>query len=89
MTNWRDILFLHFVESSITMKRKTSPNDVPYAFPSNNKKVKHVGYISMRDHSKIVSQLAAAEEENLSYQTTWMRKLCWILKTTISSYMCF
>ncbi|CAF3863652.1 unnamed protein product [Rotaria magnacalcarata] len=72
ITNTNDHSSCLSTESSITVKRKGSPNDLSNTFPSNNKKIKHVGYVSIRDHSKIVSQLAAAEEENLVYQTTWM-----------------
>ena len=66
-------LLYHAIESSIVVKRKTSPNESS-PVPSTNKRIKSVGYVSARDHSKLAVQLANAVQENEIYQTTWMRK---------------
>ena len=39
-----------------------------------DKRRKSTGLVSMRDHAKLAAQLAAADEQNQLYQTTWMRK---------------
>ncbi|CAF0995444.1 unnamed protein product [Adineta steineri] len=59
-------------ESSITTKRKDSPNESNQSSTSNTKRPKHIGFISAKDYAKIVSQLVAANEQNELYQTTWM-----------------
>ncbi|CAF4466881.1 unnamed protein product, partial [Rotaria sp. Silwood2] len=59
-------------ESSIVVKRKTSPNELSSSLLSSQKRAKGVGYVPMRDHAKIVAQLATVTDENLLYQTTWM-----------------
>ncbi|CAF0809163.1 unnamed protein product [Adineta steineri] len=59
-------------ESSIATKRKDSPNESNQSSTSNTKRPKNIGFISTKDYLKIVSQLAAANEQNELYQTTWM-----------------
>ena len=63
------------LESSITLKRKVSPNESCSTVSSQvqPKRVKTVGYVSARDHARVASQLAASHEENLLYKATWMR----------------
>jgi hypothetical protein len=39
-----------------------------------NKRVKTVGFVSMREHANLVSQLAHVNDQNMLYSTTWMRK---------------
>jgi hypothetical protein len=62
------------LESSITLKRKTlSGEDNISALPPN-KRSKNIGFVPMRDHAKLVAQLATTDDQNQLYQTTWMRK---------------
>jgi hypothetical protein len=64
---------LSFVESSISLKRKTVPGEHDNGALPRNKRAKSNGFVSMRDHAKLATQLAAADEQNQLYQTTWMR----------------
>ena len=74
--NQYSILFFSlFSESSISLKRKTSPMDSLAAVSSKQRFPKAVGYVSMREHAKLAAQLATADEQNVLYQSTWMRKL--------------
>ena len=76
------------IESSIVVKRKMSSNNESSPVPSTNKRIKSVGYVSARDHSKLAVQLANAVQENEIYQTTWMRKcsLTFYTRFTIRSF---
>jgi hypothetical protein len=69
------VLFSLFSESSISFKRKTPPLDSRAAVSSKPKRPKAVGYVSMREHAKLAAQLATADEQNVLYQSTWMRKV--------------
>lgn len=65
---------MSFLESSISIKRKHSPNENDKRDSSKNKRPKNVGFVSMRDHAKMVAQVALLDEQNQLYQSTWMRK---------------
>ena len=47
----------------------------------NRKRVKNVGFIPMREHAKVIEQLAVVHEQNEIYLSTWMRKYSIILNT--------
>ena len=36
--------------------------------------MKNIGFVSVKEHAKVVDQLAAAHEQNEIYQSTWMRE---------------
>ena len=40
----------------------------------NRKRLKNVGFVSMKEHAKLVDPLVTAHEQNELYQTTWMRE---------------
>lgn len=61
------------IESSITLKRKDPPINSSSSVQASNKRCKSVGFVSMREHAKLTTQLAQVTEENLTLQTTWMR----------------
>ena len=65
-------IYTSAVESSISVKRKTPPAHESSS-SSANKRSKSLGFVSMREHATIVSQLAQMNEENMVLQTTWMR----------------
>ena len=47
----------------------------------NRKRVKNVGFIPMREHAKVIEQLAVVHEQNEMYLSTWIRKYSIILGT--------
>jgi len=65
---------MSFLESSITLKRKPLGNDQENHEPPRKKQLKNNGFVTMRDHAKLVSKLAVADELNQLYQSTWMRE---------------
>lgn len=52
-------------------KRKNS--FVDQENPANYKRVTNIGFVSLKEHAKLVEQLAAAHQQNEVYQSTWMR----------------
>ena len=58
--------------SSTTSKRKSPISE--HSDSVIRKRVKNVGFVSVKEHTKVVEQLAVAHEQNQVYQSTWMRK---------------
>ena len=54
------------------------------------RRVKNVGFVSVKEHAKVVEQLAVAHEQNQIYQSKWMRKYgfnCFSIRPLISMHM--
>lgn len=47
------------------------------SFGMDRKRVKNLGFVPMREHAKVVEQLAVVHEQNEVYQSTWMREFQW------------
>ena len=54
-----------FLESSIFVKRKTPANDLSSSLLPSQKRAKNAGYVPMRNHAKIVAQLATVTESDV------------------------
>ena len=62
------------LEVSNANKRKDHPLHSSPISSTTSKRPKTVGFVSMREHANLVSQLAHVNDENMLYTTTWMRK---------------
>ena len=59
------------VPSSVR-KRKNSFMDQPNLV--NQKRAMNIGFVSLKEHAKVVDQLAPTHSQIEAYQSTWMRK---------------
>lgn len=40
----------------------------------NRKRVMNIGFVALKEHAKVVDQLASTHSQIEAYQSTWMRK---------------